>query len=96
MDNLAKTYYEEFIYEGIKNASANEDEVAKKMDRYVESGFAPVNLRQLMLYKREQTKKDADYIRRYCDENKTSVKFYPEKPYGKEDYRIEFRYSCEF
>lgn len=96
MDELAKSYYEEYIYENLIDESMDEAEIAKKMELYKVKGFSPVNLRQLLIHDERRAQKEVDYIRYYCDENKTSIKFFPEEPYGRQDYRIEFRYSCEF
>ena len=96
LDEMAKEYYEGYIYENLINGSMSQDEIDKAMERYVDWGFAPVNLRQLLLYDNQKNMKDAGFVREYCDENSTSVKFYPEAPYDKKSYRMEYKYACEW
>lgn len=96
MEGLAKEYYESYIYINLIDDTMSDEKVAELMDNYGLKGFAPVNLRQLLLHDRQNHIDDIEYIRRYCDENRTTVRFFPEAPFEKEDYRVEFRYDCEF
>ena len=96
LDVMAKEYYEGYIYEHLINGAMSQDEIEKAMERYVDWGFAPVNLRQLLLYDNQRNIQEAGFVREYCDENNTSVKFYPEAPYDKKSYRLEYDYKCEW
>lgn len=66
------------------------------MTRYVEHGFAPITLRQLLLYDNQKNSEYADELTQYCDENSTLVWIFPYEPYGKKDYRVEYKWGCNF
>ena len=96
LDAMANEYYEEFIYENLIHGAMAQDEIESAMSRYVEQGFSSVNLRQLLLYDNKKNVKEGEFVKRFCDENRTSVKFYPIAPFGKKDYRVEYQYKCEW
>lgn len=96
LDQMASEYYEGYIYENLIHGAMSKEEIENVMKRYVTKGFAPVNLRQLLLYDGRKNAKDAEFVKKFCDENETSVKFYPEEPYDKKAYRMEYRYGCEW
>ncbi|MBR3116217.1 hypothetical protein IKF30_03275 [Candidatus Saccharibacteria bacterium] len=96
LDAMAKDYYEGYIYENLISGAMSQDEINKTMERYEGWGFAPVNLRQLLSYDEQKNGKGAEFVKNYCDENDTSVKYYPEVPYDKKSYRLEYKYVCEW
>ena len=78
---LAREYYETYYYEKF----------------FEKTGFQPVPLRQLLLYKNGKNSGFKKYFEAgnfSCDKNTTTAKFYPEKPYGVKDYRVEFTFNC--
>lgn len=85
MNAMAAKYYENSLYESL---------TSDVMDKYSQRGFAPVYLRQLLIDESDQS--TVNLIRKHCDENTTSVKFYPDPPYDKKSYRMEFQYDCDF
>ena len=92
--SLAQEYYEGYIYENLIHGAMDQAEIEQVMDKYTLRGFAPVYLRQLLLS--STTDVNHDLIAKHCDENTTFVKFYPEAPFDKESYRLEFSYDCDF
>lgn len=96
LDEMAREYYEEYIYEDLINGAMSQADIDGVMKRYEKWGFAPVALRQLLLYDNRKNMEHGGFVKQYCDENDTSVKFYPEQPYGKKSYRIEYNYKCEW
>lgn len=94
ISSLASDYYENYLYEKTISANKNTDP-SEIFGDYEKSGLSTVYLRQLLYYKTHD-KKIIDFLKEYCDENHTSVKFYPEPPYSKNSYRADFTYSCEF
>ena len=94
--DLATDYYENYLYEYLSHLDNFKNNPDDAMKLYSEYGFSPVNLRQFLLYDDQKNAKYADYLKKYCDENQTLVKFYPEAPYGVKNYRIKYTYSCEF
>ena len=96
LEEMAREYYENYTYESLARNAESDEELAELMKRYVERGFAPVNLRQLLLYDDQKNMKDGGFLREMCDENTTSVKFYPEEPFDRYSYRIEYKLDCDF
>jgi len=88
IENIATDYYENYFYPSIPNPSG--------LDSYLQSGFARVNLRQLLLYDNRKHYASMEYLSSYCDLDKTQIKVYPEKPFEKKSYRVEYTYSCKF
>ena len=93
---MATTYYETYYHDKFME-SLDPKYRDERLEQYEQSGLQPVLLRQLLLYqngKYSSYKKyfeDNGYV---CDKNETSAVFYPVKPYGVKDYRVEYIYSC--
>ena len=96
IEEMAKEYYEEFTYDGLVENVGTGDELREAMEKYTTRGFASVSLRQLLLYDNQKNLKDGGFLREMCDENTTSVKFYPEEPFDRHSYRIEYKLDCDF
>lgn len=92
-----REYYEEYYYEKTK-ASIPEANFESVMRQYTERGINDgyVTLRQLMLYDGGRFSSELNAISDYCDLDKTYVEIFPTKPYGKTDYRTNYKYSCNF
>ena len=90
---LASEYYENYLYENLKNSDQVPD-FEKAIEGYKDYGFAHVYLRQLIYY--DNNEETIRFLKKYCDENKTAAKIYPEPPYTKKSYRIDYTYSCDF
>ena len=78
------------------DAAEDKEKVREALEQYAELGLSIVTLRQLALYDGKKYEKEADFIKTYCDENRTYVMFYPEAPFDRNSYRAEYTYSCEF
>ena len=96
IEEKARDYYENSLYGSLIKEGMEQEEIEGLMERYLVRGFARVRLRQLLLREENGRTKDANLIRKYCDEDKTTVKFYPEAPFDKKSYRVEYEYECEF
>ena len=94
VESLAKNYYENIIYKKI--SASSEKTLDEIMAKYTETGFSRVTLRQLLILNAETHPNATAIITTYCDDSASSVKFFPEPPYGQTDYRIEYDYSCDF
>ena len=95
---LAKDYYENYFYENFSETIERDDK-AEAFKKYEETGFAPVYLRQLLLFDNERNASFEKYFKndRYsCDRSKTKVQFFPVEPYGKKDYTVEYTFSCNY
>ena len=101
LEDIAKNYYEDYLYETILGANSSDIEsgtknLAEIMERYSEVGFAKVTLRQLIIFSNEKNLNLSSALVTSCDENETYIRIFPESPYDKTDYRIEYSYSCAF
>ena len=94
LDFLAKTYYEDYYYDHFAD-SLTEDK-ATVFEKYSEYGFAPVHLRQLLLFDDGKYSDYRQYFEGHCDTNSTLIYYYPEAPYEKNNYRVEYVHSCVF
>ena len=94
IEAMSADYYENYFYPNVtKDNSASLEEIMK---RYEIPGFAMVSLRQLLLYDNEKNADAAKTLTTYCDENTTYIQIFPEAPYGKTNYHINYHYSCTF
>ncbi|MBO7718054.1 hypothetical protein J6S37_00975 [Candidatus Saccharibacteria bacterium] len=96
IENLSQDYYENYLYPSFSDADSFKNNPESVMEKYVKFGFPTVSLRQLLLYDNHKNEKYADELEKNCDKDQTIIKIFPEAPYGKTDYRIEYTYSCEF
>lgn len=96
ISQMAEDYYENYLYEGISKADSFKNSPEKAMEKYLERGFSSVKLRTLLLFDNQKNEKYANELLKYCNGDATSVKFYPDAPYGQKDYHIDYSYSCEF
>ena len=92
INNLATDYYENYYY----NQFADRDDLEEIMQKYTERGFSRITLRQLLLHDYEKNLETANYLRKYCDENKTYLYIFPDPPFTKTSYHIEYYYACDF
>ena len=97
LDTIASNYYEEYLYSSLMDEHPSQAQIEHLMARYINRGFGRVHLRQLLLRaNKNQINFDRGLILKHCDENNTIVRFYPEPPYNKKSYRIEYQYDCDF
>ena len=96
LDKMANWYYEEYIYNGLVEEGTSPERLNELMDRYIVRGFSITKLRKLLSHEEAIKDVDAALIKKHCDVNKTTVKFYPEEPFDKKSYRMDWRYDCDF
>ena len=92
LTGMARDYYENYFYD--KFAAGRDEEVVKAaLAHYAEPGLRVVSLTQLLTY---DNRKQGEYEHYFegCKEA-TGVFFWPEEPYGREDYRLEVNLVCE-
>jgi len=94
--SIVSDYYENYYYPNLVGTASDIDSLEKIMSRYEESGFATISLRQLLLFNEKSYTESAALLKSHCDENKTFVRIYPEAPFGKKNYRVDYTYSCTF
>lgn len=95
---MAEDYYENYFYDNfLATLNSGNKEVA--FEKYETTGFAPVLLRQLLLF---DGKRNQDYMKHfdneyyYCDVHTSRILFYPVAPYGRKDYRVEQVLTCNY
>jgi len=96
IESLSSDYYENYLYQEIVNSDQFSGNIDETLQKYVEVGFSPITLRELLLHDTEKTKDIAPLIKEHCDENRTIIKFFPEAPFSKTSYRVNYSYSCDF
>lgn len=95
VSDLASDYYENYFYTNLISSPKFKD-LNSTMEKYQEHGFSTISLNELLLYDNQKNAKFSDYLTEYCDENKTFIKFYPDPPYDRKSYHIQFSYACTF
>ena len=97
LEKIAKDYYENYFYDNY-TANFSDSERNEKLAKISKNGFPHTMLRQLLLYddgKHANSAPNFRYEGYTCDTNKTYVIYFPEEPYGKTDYRVEYHYDCK-
>lgn len=96
LEKLGKKYYEEIYY---PSQGASDSERVEFIKNYEKTGLS-IDLDNISknesidqdlvksLYNKKTNKK--------CDDKKTTVTYYPVKPYGKTDYKIKVNLECGF
>lgn len=93
---ITADYYENYFYPRVEGYGAEDKPLGDVMSRYAETGFSKITLRQLLLFDSERYSSLADYITGYCDPEATYVKVYPDEPFTKYDYHVDYHYACTF
>ena len=96
ISELSADYYENYLYQKFDFDDISSEDLANFMQKYEKTGLTATTLRQLLLYDHQKNAEYAPFLKKYCDEDTTYIKFYPEHPYSKTSYRVEYTYSCEF
>lgn len=96
ISEISSDYYENYLYKNFNFEKYSSEDLANFMQKYENVGLTTTTLRQLLLYDHQKNADVAPLLKKYCDENTTFIKFYPEQPYSKTSYRVEYTYSCEF
>lgn len=97
IERLAKDYYENYFYDNF-SANLTSDKRESEFNRYVERGFSPTYLRQLLNYDDGKHQNSAQYFNDQsytCDTNSTRVIFYPYAPFSSTDYTMKIDMHCE-
>lgn len=95
LEEMARDYYENHIYEQIVEPVMTDQE---KLKLYSEFGLSPIRLRQLFSFenaKHDQKRELFEKKEYSCDTNESTVKFFPEEPFGRKNYRIVPSLTCQ-
>lgn len=95
IDELAKEYYSTYLYPRLLGTNQNAEEALSGLTK---SGVATTYLRQILLYNNQAHRNETVFFsnaRYSCNTNRTGVRFYPEAPYGPEDFRTEVFWECQ-
>ncbi|MBQ9017575.1 hypothetical protein IJ118_00675 [Candidatus Saccharibacteria bacterium] len=96
IESLARDYYEHYYYDSIGKHSDTPVTPAEVLPKYAENGLAAISLKQLLYFDNERHLDQKSTLETYCDIDATSVRIFPEPPYDRTDYRIDYNYSCSF
>lgn len=95
---LAKDYYETYFYDNFAS-TIKSGQYKVTFEKYKKTGFAAVPLRRLLSFDNNRNK---DYARSFtgdsynCDLETSKIIFYPEEPYGRNNYRVEYNLDCHY
>ena len=98
INRMAKDYYENYFYPNFSSSKGFQQitDLDSAMAKYHERGFSSIRLRQLLLYDNRKNDQYRKQVTKYCDENKTFIKYYIDPPYEKNSYHYEITYSCKY
>lgn len=96
IESIAADYYENYFYKNILKNIADKSSLATVLSKYEKTGFSKVSLRQLLLYDNKKHSPEGAELKKYCDEERTSIQIYPDPPYSSKDYHVSYFYACEF
>lgn len=96
LNTLGKQFYEDFYY---PSQEKSQDDVKAFVKKFEKTGIK-INLENIA----KISKVDQDLVKsmvnkktkKECDAKQTTVTIYPEKPYGKSNYKIEVNLECGF
>ena len=95
-ERLAVEYFEDYFYPKFVE-EIPEERWNERMQFYSKVGVQDVTLQQVLAYNMGMNRGSEKYFSRKgfsCDKKETYAKFFPEEPFGVEDYRVEFYYKC--
>ena len=96
LEHIARDYYENYYHaKFIANKSGLEAEAA--FAPYTESGFPTLTLRQLLLFDNSRHAASAPTFTidgQPCSTSDTTIRIYPQPPFGPKNYRLETHLSC--
>ena len=104
IENIVNDYYQNYLYTSILDSnnitpetfSEHKEDIDRIFGHYKEPGFARLTLRQLLLYDNQRHKASMPELSKYCNLDQTLIKIYPDFPYERGDYHIDYTYSCKF
>ena len=96
LTKLGKQFYEEFYYPSQEKSQSDVKEFVKKFEK---TGIK-INLENIAkISKVDKALVDSmvnKKTKEKCDAKNTTVTIYPEKPYGKSNYKMEVNLECGF
>ncbi len=107
VESMTRDYYENFFYPQIlannqiseselSDSATSEAKLLPIFDKYQAPGFPRLTLRHLTLYDDAKYRNFTGTLAKYCDLDKTQIKIFPESPFKKSNYRVEYDYTCNY
>lgn len=96
IDDIVTDYYENYYYDLVLSYAPTSKPLEEIMKPYKNLGFQTITLRQLTLFDGRRHAETEKILFEYCDPDDTTIHIYPEAPYSKTDYRVEYNYACIF
>lgn len=96
--DLASDYYENYFYTNLMNSPKYQSlsDQNAVMENYHHYGLSRKTLSDLLLYDNQKNYSYNDFLSKHCDINSTYVRIFPDPPYEKDSYHIEYHYACDF
>lgn len=93
---IATDYYENYYYQNLIKSSSNTEDIYKYLEDHHEKGLQNITLNILLSYDNQKISDHKNLLSENCDRNSTFIKIYPDPPYDKKSYHIEYTYSCGY
>ena len=96
IESITADYYENYFYPRIEENGTPDKTLSEILSNYTETGFSRVTLNQLLSFDSGRYADSAAMLSKYCDINSTYVKIFPDSPFSKSDYHVDYHYACTF
>lgn len=104
IEDITADYYKNYFYNSIldnnnitpDNISEHQEDIDRIFGHYKEPGFSRLTLRQLLLYDNQKHIGSMPELTKYCNLDNTLIKIYPDPPYNRDNYHVDYTYSCKF
>ena len=104
IEDITSDYYKNYFYDSIldansitsDNLSEHTEDIERIFGHYEKPGFAKLTLRQLLLYDNQKHIENMSELAKYCNLDNTLIKIYPDPPYNRDNYHVDYTYSCKF
>ncbi|MBR3236325.1 hypothetical protein IKF92_01415 [Candidatus Saccharibacteria bacterium] len=97
ISDIVSDYYENYFYQKLESSpNFSKENPGLILEKYQTTGLSTLTLRDLLIYDNQKHYDKHDYLAKYCDEDHTFIRIFPEPPYEKKSYHTDITYSCNF
>lgn len=96
IESIVADYYENYFYDTVGSRNDTPVDRATILANYESTGLAPLTLKQLLYFDDGRHEDQKSTFQTYCDLTTTTVRIYPDPPFGRTDYHVLYDYSCDF
>ena len=93
LKKMTKSFYEDYYYDLLLEDKGSSDKVVEYLSKFSKTGLK-ISFDSLKAYYDQTSNMNYTELT-VCDEIDTKVIIYPKEPYGKTDYTMEYKLSCD-